>query len=85
MPKNLPWQDVNCFNQAKLKAGEEVRFSLTCSETAQIHEELTRLYKIAEKGVPKGRHQFEVVDQSEGVVVKGPARDILKQFTRTRW
>jgi hypothetical protein len=78
--KNLPWEDVDAFNLATMKAGEEVRLHLSCAETFQIYEELSRLYTISEDGVPKGHQKLEVVNQSEAVVVHGPARGVLKKL-----
>ena len=78
--KNLPWEDVDAFNLQTLKAGQEVRLQLNCAETFQINQELTRLYKIAETGVPQGQRTLEVVDQAEAVVVRGPARGVLKKL-----
>ena len=82
-PKTQEWMDYDSFNLATLKAGSEVNLRLNCAETFHVHQELKRLFALAQAGVPKGEHDLEVVDSHEAVVVRGPASEILKKLLDT--
>lgn len=75
-----PWRDENSFKLTELKAGTEVRIQLGSAETLQLYRELERLYCIADDGVPRGRQRLVVADESEAVIVKGAARNILEEL-----
>jgi hypothetical protein len=74
------WRDENSFKLTELKAGTEVRIQLGSAETLQLYRELERLYRIADDGVPRGRQRLVVADESEAVIVKGAARNILEEL-----
>lgn len=72
------WQDVDAFNQATLKASEEVRFVLGATETWRLKEALNQLYAIG--SVPQQDTEFIVqpASRDDQVVLSGEPRDILK-------
>ncbi|MEO6908374.1 MAG: Shedu immune nuclease family protein [Abditibacteriaceae bacterium] len=78
--KNQPWEDVEAFNLAKLKASEEIRLQLNAAETYQLSNELQRLHKISEQGVPKGQKKLIVADEANSVIVQGSHRGLIKQL-----
>jgi hypothetical protein len=78
--KTEPWHDVDSFNLAELKKGQEVRLQLHSGETLRLFENLQRLYQVGAKGIPPGLKVYEVVDKSEGVVVRGKAREVIKHL-----
>ena len=64
------WQDVESFNQATMKAGQEVRMSFSCSQTYELYEILSHLHTLTSKGLPAGGKTFEVVDKDEATIVR---------------
>lgn len=78
--KNAPWQDVDHFNLARLKGGEEVRLQLDAAETFHLHQELVRLHALAAEGIPSGEDRFVVAREDEAVHVGGRARQIIQEL-----
>ena len=72
-----PWQDVDSFNLATLKAGQEVRLQLNPGQTYNLYQELTALYALTENGVPRGNRRFVGLDE-HGVVVNAPTHELVK-------
>lgn len=78
--KSDPWEDIDAFNLATLKAGQEVRLALDCAETQHLYRALGELYQVATDGVPKGEQTFIVANAAETLLVKGKARHIVQEL-----
>lgn len=78
--KKSPWENVDSFNLAHLKAGQEVRLQLGLRETHHLWTELERLHQLAAEGVPRGVRRFIVVDQDQAVIASGSTREIIQQL-----
>jgi hypothetical protein len=74
------WQDVDAFKLAELKGGQEVRLQLGAAETFHLFKELERLHRLSEGGVPRGDRRFVLADESDTVVVKGPAKQVINRL-----
>jgi len=74
--KTQEWQDVDSFDGAHLKSGQEVRMILSSSQTLSVYEELKRLYK------QDAFHQHEavIVLQDDHLVLSERARDVIIQL-----
>jgi hypothetical protein len=79
--KNEPWQDYDTFNLGTLKAGQEMKLHLNAFETYHLYKMLEGLHRITESGIPQYDQQLAVVDESEAVVVKGRAAELVRQLT----
>ncbi len=77
---NEPWEDVEGFNLATLKGGQEMKLALTADETFFLHETLVRLHKLTENGIPDGEREFTLVDSTAGMVVKGRAAELVHEL-----
>lgn len=76
-----PWQKTSSFNEATLKAGQEVSLDLHSEEVLLLYQHLTNLYAIAQRGVSQGTRQLQVVDRSRGVAVfAGQEGQLLRQL-----
>jgi hypothetical protein len=78
--RSEPWEDVDSFSLATLKAGQEVRLTLGCAETRDLYRALGELYQLAGNGVPQGNQTYVVADPSETLLVKGKARHIIREL-----
>ena len=80
--KNEPWLDYDTFNLGTLKAGQEMKLRLNAFETYHLYKTLERLHRVTERGIPKNDRRLIVVDEAEGVVVKGRAAELVRQLTQ---
>lgn len=79
--KSEPWEDVDAFNLATLKAGQEVKLQLGAAETYHLLQILERLHAITERGIPRGNQNLAVVDAEEAVIVRGRAAGLVRKLT----
>lgn len=73
---NENWQNPDFFNAAKIKSGEEIRFSLTCGQTQRLFEALRDMYAVGSEGLPEGEQSLRVVDE-DSYVVSGREKEII--------
>jgi hypothetical protein len=78
--RSEPWEDVDAFNLATLKGGQEVRLTLDCAETKHLFRALGELYQLASDGVPQGDQTYVVAKAGEALLVKGKARHIIQDL-----
>lgn len=60
--KDAEWEDVNSFNLATIKGGQQVRLSLSSEETLRLFQQLQKLYEIGDRGIPFGDHRYVLMD-----------------------
>ena len=78
--KGEPWQDVDSFNLATLKAGQEMKLYLGAGETYHLYKSLENLHKITESGIPLNDRNLTVVNEGEAVIVRGRAAELVRQL-----
>jgi hypothetical protein len=78
--KDDPWQNVDSFNLAHLKAGQEVRLRLSSEETERLYQSVGDLYAITNDGIPRERGNLAVVDEDAVYISEGKERDVLLQL-----
>jgi hypothetical protein len=76
-----PWEDIDGFNLATLKAGQEMKLALNADETLFLYDTLAHLLKITENGIPDGEREFSLVDSTSATVVKGRAAELIQKMT----
>ena len=59
---NGVWEDFENFNQAQLKAGQEVKMDLSCKATHQLISKLTTIAEDAKNGLPAKGTEIRRVD-----------------------
>jgi hypothetical protein len=74
------WRDVDAFNLATLKAGQEIRLKLDTAETLHLFRELERLYAAAAAGIPQGEKTLVVASSDEVVLAMGRAREVVRDL-----
>lgn len=77
-----PWQDYDTFNLATLKAGQEMKLSLSSSDTYHLYKTLRHLHEITKPGIPQHDREFTVVSESESVVLEGRTAGLIRQLTK---
>jgi hypothetical protein len=80
--KKEPWKDVDAFNMATMKNGEEVRLTFGATETWRLKEALNQLYAIGQQGVPNTDEYIAAPAKmlADSLVIKGEARQVLEQL-----
>ena len=78
---NEPWEDVNAFNLATLKAGQEMKLSLNADETFFLYETLANLLTITKDGIPDGDCEFAKDQLALAPVIKGRAAELIQKMT----
>jgi hypothetical protein len=76
-----PWEDVDAFNLATLKAGQEMKLALNADETLFLYDTLAHLHKLTENRIPDGECEFTLVDSTAAAVVKGRAAELIQAMT----
>jgi hypothetical protein len=74
------WQDVDSFNLATLKAGQEVKLSLSCAQTHKLKEVLDDLHTVTEDGLPPHGKKIAVIDSDQTALVSGEAKRVLEEL-----
>ncbi len=76
-----PWQDADSFNLATLKAGQEVRLSLSAGETRKLYDALTMQYELPIGGWSRAQEQrLTVVDMDTSRIVTGREKQIIEEL-----
>jgi hypothetical protein len=77
--RNGEWQDVDNFNLATLKAGEEVRLTLSARSTYELMTALADLYRLPNEGwKPGARRNFLVLDDDSTLIDVERKREIVE-------
>jgi hypothetical protein len=77
-----PWEDVDGFNLATLKAGQEMKLSLNADETVFLYDTLAHLHKMTEKGIPDGECEYTVVNSASAMLVKGRVAELIQALNQ---
>jgi hypothetical protein len=75
-----PWEEEPAFNLATLRAGDQVRLSLSSEETLALFQHLRRLYEVGAHGVMRGEHLITIVDEQEAAILRGSAKEIVEKL-----
>lgn len=75
-----PWQDPEFFNAAKLKAGEQIRFTLTASQARRLFNALRDMYELGSDGLPEGSQNLRVVNADDTYVVTGKRTELISRL-----
>jgi hypothetical protein len=78
--RSSPWEDVDSYNLAHLRAGQEVRLKLDAQETLKLYETLQHQYAITEEGIPRRSETLRVVSAHESYIASGRARDVIERL-----
>lgn len=77
--RNEEWQDVDNFNLANLRAGQEVRISLDAEGTHRLMTALADLYELPNDGWVSGtRRNFVVLDDSTTLIDMDRKQEIVE-------
>ena len=75
-----PWQDPEFFSAVKLKAGEQIRFSLSASQARRLYDALRDMYKLGSNGLPEGSQKLRVIDADDSYVVAGKEKELISRL-----
>lgn len=78
-----PWVAEPAFNLATLKAGDQVRLSLSSEETFALFQHLRRLYEVGAQGVMRGERLITIVDEEQAAILRGSAKEIVQKLIAT--
>ncbi len=78
-----PWDEEPAFNLATMRAGDQVRLSLSSEETLALFQHLRRLYEVGAQGVMRGEHLITIVDEQEAAILRGSAKEIVEKLIAT--
>ena len=68
--KSNKWEDCDSFNQATLKAGQEIKLYLGSTQIKSLFDALKQLYEVSNDGISPGRTEFTTARADE--VIKIP-------------
>lgn len=75
-----PWEEEPAFNLATMRAGDQVRLTLSSEETLALFQDLRRLYEVGAQGVMRGEHLITIVDEQEAAILRGSAKEIVEKL-----
>lgn len=78
------WQDVDSYNLAELRAGQEVRLNLDSAQTLVLWKTLDHLFAVGADGVPMGKRDLVVLDIQGDPVLSGRVPDIVNHLLLER-
>lgn len=78
--KAQTWVDCDSFNQATLKAGEEIKLYLGSTQTKNLFDALTQLYEVSNDGLNPGRTEFTTARADEVIKVPKERKLIIERL-----
>lgn len=83
--RNQEWEDTEAIDLKTLKAGEGVRFNLSCSETKALLSHLKSAYELGNNGVQKGIQEYVLASNQDVVIPAGMESKYILKLLKQGW
>lgn len=78
--KSKTWEECDSFNQATLKAGEEIKLYLGSTQIKNLYDALSQLYEVSNGGINPGRTEFTIALADEVIKVPKERKLIIERL-----